>query len=194
MIVGLPGVKSSIPPDVEHALDCLASGDRALQGKSYAVLSEAVARKVGWADPAWDKLKPLLRHKDNRIRSIAGQALCGLAPSASHSLVERDLDELVAVTRDERFVTARHVLLALWKVGVGSHALRRKLLEGLSERFGSSADEKNRTLVRYDIVCTMRRLFDETGDETVKSGAMALIATEEDLKYRKKYAAAWRDA
>lgn len=109
-----------LPPKVEHAIDGLASGDRAVQGPSYEFLSDAVAGKVGWADPAWNKLKPLLRHKNNRVRSIAGQVLCGLAPSASHSLVGHGLDELISVTRDERFVTARHVLLALWKVGVGN--------------------------------------------------------------------------
>jgi hypothetical protein len=183
-----------IPPTVEDAIDRLASGDRAVQGPSYAFLSEAVAGKVGWADSAWKKLEPLLRHKDNRVRSIAGQALCSLAPSASQSLVGGGLDELMSVTRDERFVTARHVLLALWKVGVDNCELRRKLLAGLSERFRSSGGEKNATLVRYDVVCTMRRLFDETGDEAVKAEAMALIPTEADVKYRKKYATAWRDA
>jgi hypothetical protein len=186
--------KSSIPLPVEQAIDRLASGDRAVQGASYAFLGDAVAGKVAWADPAWTKLKSLLRHKDNRVRAIAGQILCGLAQSASPGLVVRGLDELMSVTRDERFVTARHVLLALWKVGVGNRELRRKLLDGLSERFRSSTGEKNCTLVRYDIVCTMRRLFDETGDEAVRTEAMALIPTEEDVKYRKKYATAWRDA
>ena len=175
-------------------IDRLASGDRAVQGSSYTFLGSAVAGKVGWADAAWNKLKPLLRHRDNRVRSIAGQILCSLAQSASHSLVERGLDELMSVTHDERFVTARHVLLALWKVGVRGPELRHKLLDGLSERFRSSAGEKNCTLVRYDIVCTMRRLYDGTGDEAVRTRAMALIPTEDDVKYRKKYATAWRDA
>lgn len=186
--------KTLLPSEVEHAINRLASGDRAVQGASYALLNDAVAGKVGWADAAWNKLRPLLCHKDNRVRSIAGQILCSLASSASHRLVERSLDELMTVTRDERFVTARHVLLALWKVGVGNTDLRRKLLDRLSERFRLSAGERNSTLVRYDIARTMRRLFDETGHEVVRSEAMALISTEEDVKYRKKFTTAWRDA
>jgi hypothetical protein len=41
-----------LPPKVEHAIDRLASGNRAVQGPSYACLSDAVAGKVGWADHA----------------------------------------------------------------------------------------------------------------------------------------------
>jgi hypothetical protein len=186
--------KDAIPAAVEQAIRSLSSGGREGQGASFETLREATAGKVGWADRAWDTLMPLLQHKDNRVRSIAGQTLCNLARSASTGPVERDFDALMAATHDERFVTARHVLLALWKVGMAGPELRARLLNGYSERFRSSAEEKNGTLVRYDILCAMRSLYDETGDEAVKAAAMTLISIEQDDKYRKKYAGAWRGA
>lgn len=115
--------QTHLPPDVDDAITRLASGDRAAQGRTYAFLLRRRRRKGGWADLAWRKVKPLLGHKDNRVRSITGQVLCGLAQSASPELVERDLDDLISLTRDERFVTARHVLLALWKVGLATPRL-----------------------------------------------------------------------
>lgn len=47
---------------------------------------------------------------------------------------------------------------------------------------------------RYDIHCTLRKLFDATSDQTVKSAALSLMPPEQDPKYRKKYAGAWRGA
>jgi len=37
-----------------------------------------------------------------------------------------------------------------------------------------------------------RRLNDEVKDETIRQKALKLIETENDLKYRKKYASLWR--
>jgi len=38
----------------------------------------------------------------------------------------------------------------------------------------------------------LKKLFDESQDEKVRETALALIETETDLKYRKKYAAVWK--
>lgn len=181
-----------LPEMVGQAIRSLAASDRDAHGAAYDLLSRATAEQVGWADQAWRELKPLLRSKDNRVRSIAGQIMCNVARSASASLVKDDLDELVVITHDERFVTARHVLQGLWKVGRGDIDLRHRLLDRLHRRFLAAGSEKNGTLVRYDIFCALRALFDATGDEAVIAVATTLAAAEQDGKYRKKYLGAWR--
>jgi hypothetical protein len=50
------------------------------------------------------------------------------------------------------------------------------------------------TLIRYDIHCTLRRVFDVKADAQLRSTTEGLIELEEDLKYRKKYAMVWRTA
>jgi hypothetical protein len=55
-----------------------------------------------------------------------------------------------------------------------------------------SITEKNGTLIRYDISQSLHRLYDAVKDETVRAKALALIETEADRKYRKKYAGLWR--
>jgi hypothetical protein len=47
-------------------------------------------------------------------------------------------------------------------------------------------------LIRYDIIQSLRRLYDAVKDEEVRAKALELIETEEDSKYRKKYASLWR--
>jgi len=52
--------------------------------------------------------------------------------------------------------------------------------------------EKNCTLIRYDIIQGLRKLYEEVKDEEVRKKALELIETEADIKYRKKYASLWR--
>jgi hypothetical protein len=96
------------------------------------------------------------------------------------------------VTRDERFVTARHCLQALWKVGAAGKKQQKRLVDTLAMRFAECATEKNCTLIRYDISQSLRNLYDAIQDERVRERALELIETEPDLKYRKKYASLWR--
>ena len=51
---------------------------------------------------------------------------------------------------------------------------------------------KNRTLIRYDILVVLRRVYDLSKDEAVWSAAKRLMALEEDAKYAKKYMTVWR--
>jgi hypothetical protein len=46
--------------------------------------------------------------------------------------------------------------------------------------------------VRSFIIESLRKVYDATHNAQVREAALALIATEADLKYRKKYAALWR--
>jgi hypothetical protein len=153
---------------------------------------EATGRRVDWAYEAWDELIQALKHKDNRLRSIAAQLLCNLAKSDPKGRIMKDFGKLLAGTKDPQFVTARHTLQALWRVGLAGKKQQAKVVSGLSARFRECATEKNGTLVRHDILQGLRRLYDEVKDEGIRKRALALIATEKDPKYRAKYGALWR--
>src|SRR5262249_41746947 len=141
---------------------------------------------VNWAYQIWDEVLTNLTHKDNHNRAIAAQVLCNLAKSDPEKRILRDFDALLNVTRDERFVTARHCMQALWKVGVSGKEQQQKYMDGLSFRFAECISEKNCTMIRYDILQSMRNVYDATKDESIWEKALALIETEEDLKYKKK--------
>lgn len=97
------------------------------------------------------------------------------------------------VTKDERFVTARHCLQSLWKVGLAGSEQREMVVAGLNGRYQDCISEKNCTLIRYDIIQDLKNMYDAVQDEAIKEKALALIETEDDLKYRKKYATVWRE-
>ena len=114
--------------------------------------------------------------KDNRRRAIAAQVFCNLAKSDPTGKMGNTFPALLAVTKDERFVTARHCLPSLWKTGTSNKQLQQQLFDGLAVRFTECAVEKNRTLIR---------------DESIRLQAHAWIATEPDGKYRKQYSTVW---
>lgn len=173
-------------------LDNIRSADGQLQNKAYLYLMAKTERPVDWAYEAWDELLDGLRHKDNHVRAISAQLLANLARSDPQGRMLKDFEALLAVTRDARFVTARHCLQSLWKVGLGGRNQQDLVLAGLSRRFKECAAEKNGALIRYDIVQGLRRLYDATTREQIKETALALIETETDVKYRKKYSSVWR--
>jgi hypothetical protein len=173
-------------------LDNLWSEDRDLQNQAFTYILKATDKPVDWAYEAWDEVVANLHHKDNHNRAIAAQVLCNLAKSDPKGRILKDFDALLAVTRDERFVTARHCMQALWKVGAAGKKQQKRLVDGLAGRFAECATEKNCTLIRYDISQSLRNLYDAVKDEAVREKSLALIETEPDLKYRKKYAGVWR--
>jgi len=170
----------------------LWSGNRNLQNKAYYHILDVTDRPVDWAYSVWDEMIANLGHKDNHNRSIAAQVLCNLSRSDPQSRMIKDFDTVLAVTRDERFVTARHTLQAIWKIGTAGRKQLKMVLEGLASRYKECANEKNCALIRYDIIVDLRKLYDEVRDERVKTLALELIESERDSKYRQKYAGPWK--
>ncbi|MFU8774124.1 MAG: hypothetical protein ACNA8H_17105, partial [Anaerolineales bacterium] len=78
-------------------------------------------------------------------------------------------------------------------VGVAGKLQQKLLVAGLQSRFHECQVEKNCTLIRYDIIQSLRNVYDVVQDEEIKAKALALIETEDDPKYRKKYAQVWKD-
>jgi hypothetical protein len=170
----------------------LLSQDRDLQNSAYAFVMDATEKPVVWAYDIWDNTVASLTHKDNHVRAIAAQVLCNLTKSDPEKRILRDFEALLNVTKDERFVTARHCLQNLWKIGAVGKDQQKLLLDGLERRYNECVAEKNCTLIRYDIIVDLRNLYDVVKDEQIREKAQAWIETEADAKYRKKYAGVWK--
>jgi hypothetical protein len=177
---------------LQQNLEKLHGHDRQIQSQAFDALIQATEQPVDWAYEAWDALVADLRHPDNLIRAVAAQVLCNLAKSDPEKRILKDFPALLAVTKDERFVTARHCMQALWKVGIAGEAQKEILVAGLAGRFANCAAEKNCTLIRYDLLQSLRNVYDVVKDEKIRQKALELIETEPDLKYRKKYATLWK--
>jgi hypothetical protein len=171
----------------------LHSKDASLRYASFQYIINLTKQPVEWAYEVWDDLLAMTKTGDNHQRTIAVQVLSNLAKSDPKKRMLKDLDKLIAVTKDEKFVTARHSLQCLWKVGIVNQELQMKVIDGLSKRFKECIREKNCTLIRYDILEVFRKIYNELPDEKISQTSLALIETEDDPKYRKKNMGLWKD-
>lgn len=172
-------------------LNSIWSKDKDMQNAAYTYLMAATEKPVAWAYEVWTKVVAGLGDKDNRVRAITAQLLSNLAKSDPEKRILQDFPVLLAVTKDERFVTARHCLQSLWKVGAVGTEQQKVYVAGLENHFHECITEKNCTLIRFDIIQSLRNVFDANRDEMLRETAVSLINTEENLKYRKKYAKLW---
>jgi len=177
---------------VRKHLDNIRSEDGQLQNKAYITLMEKTEKPVDWAYEAWDELVEGLTHKDNHVRAISAQLLANLAKSDPKGRMIKEFDKLLNVTKDERFVTARHCLQSIWKVGLAGKNAQIMVVKGLEKRYQESVKEKNGTLIRYDILVDMKNLYEATMASEIKEKALVLIELEKDPKYKKKYTSVWK--
>jgi hypothetical protein len=179
---------------VAESMNDLKSSDKDRQNQAFQALLEMTDERVDWTYEVWDDLLRLTAKGDNLQRSIAGQSLSNLAKSDPEARIVRDAERLNAVTRGERFVTARHVLLSLGKIAIVGDRQCKAIVDGLVRRFKECSGEKNCTLIRYDIQRVFKEIHEATADQSLRSIAEQLISLEEDAKYRKKYATVWSSA
>jgi hypothetical protein len=173
-------------------LDNIRSDDGQIQFKAYDYLMKETEQPVDWAYEAWDEIVEGLTHKDNHVRAITSQILTHLAKSDPKGRFFKDFDKLLNVTHDEKFVTARHCMQNIWKVGLGGKKAQQLVVKGLEKRFIECVIEKNCTLIRYDIMVALRNLYDATTSSEIKEKALELIELEQDAKSKKKYISAWK--
>nr|WP_318540227.1 hypothetical protein [Terribacillus saccharophilus] len=177
--------------EIKEAFIKSKSKDKQESYEAYLYILQATEKQVDWAYEVWDDLLDGLTDQDNHQRSRAAQYLANLAQSDPENRMLTDLPRLWEVTKDEKFVTARHSLQSFWKVGLGGAEQRDKVMDYMDNRF-KTTDEKNHTLIRFDILQNMKNLYDQLNDEDIKQTAMYLIEAVEDEKYKKKYKSVWR--
>jgi hypothetical protein len=177
---------------VRTHLDNILLEDGQVQFKAYNYLMKVTEQPVDWAYEAWDELVSGLTHKDNHVRTITSQILTHLAKNDPKGRIFKDYDKLINVTKDDRFVTARHCMQSLWNVGVVGKKQQKLYMDGMEKRFKECVTEKNGHLIRYDILVSMRNVYNEVGDESIREKAQALIASEKDVKNQKKCAGVWK--
>ncbi|KMY51450.1 hypothetical protein [Peribacillus loiseleuriae] len=178
--------------DIQAYFENLEAKDKDVQFEAFNTILAATNEEVDWAYEVWDQLKDWLTDPDNHRRSRAAQFLSGLAISDPEKRMLNDFSALWAVTKDPKFVTARHSLQSIWKVGLAGQEQKEMMMQYIVDRFQNGANEKHYTLIRYDMIVGLKKLYDQVNDEQIKQTAMELIETEEDSKYRKKYLSVWK--
>ena len=100
---------------IRTQIDNIRSEDADAQNRVFTYIINLTDKPVDWAYEVWDEMIDGLTHKDNHVRAISAQVLSNLAKSDPKNRMLKDLDKLLEVTKDERFVTARHCLQSFGK-------------------------------------------------------------------------------
>ena len=95
-----------------------------------------------------------------------------------------DFPKLWNMTYDEKTVTARHSLQAIWKVGLAGPRQKEWIIQFFTERFAACESEKHPTMIRGDLLEGLRKLYDAKEDERLCETAHKLIESIEDMKKR----------
>lgn len=179
---------------IKADFDNLSSKDKNVQYEAFTNILTATQQKVDWAYDVWDQLIEALTHPNHHTRSRAAQFLANLAISDAEERMLNDFPDLWKVTYDSKFVTARHTLQSIWRVGLAGPKQQKMVMSYFEDRYIKCTEEKNYTLIRFDLLQSLKRLYDEVKDEAIKQKALELIELEEDEKYRKKYAKVWKES
>lgn len=169
----------------------LESEDKDVQYEAFKNFLAVTDKEVDWAYEVWDQLLEWLTDRNSHRRSRSAQFLANLALSDPEKRILNDFSKLWEVTYDPKFVTARHTLQNIWKIGLSGPEQKKMVITHLVDRFRKCSDEKNYTLIRYDVIVGLKKMYNELKDEKIKQATLQLIESEEDIKYRKKYATAW---
>jgi hypothetical protein len=110
-----------------------------------------------------------------------------LAKSDVKNRLADSLDRLLVHTNDEKFITSRQCIQNIWKIAAINKPNREKILRHLEKRFVDCVDEKHYNLLRQDIIQSMLALYKVEKDDVLLARAQALVAKEQEPKYRKQY-------
>ena len=111
---------------MRHNIDNLSSDDGEVRYAALEYVMAATNQPVDWAYEVWDELLQLMHGPHIHHRAIATTLLCNLAKSDPKRRILKALPAIMAVTHDPSFVTARHTIQALWKIGAAGHEVNRR--------------------------------------------------------------------
>jgi hypothetical protein len=78
-------------------------------------------------------------------RSRAAQYLCSLAISDPEKRMMKDFPAVWKVIFDKKFVTGRHALQSIWKIGFADEEQKKMVINQLVDRYINCLTEKNYT-------------------------------------------------
>ncbi|MEW4221678.1 hypothetical protein [Rossellomorea marisflavi] len=177
---------------VQNHFQNLSCPSKQIQYEAYQSIMDIKKKPGDWAYEVWDELVNELSSPDPHARSRAAQFLARLSISDPEKRIIRDFSGIWAVTYDEKFVTARHALQEIWRIGLAGDKQFELVWSHMEERFKNCEGEKNFTLVRADLIQSVKSLSFYRNDDTRSLMVEEWIESIPDEKNRKKYWSIWR--
>ena len=174
--------------EISELLGNLTKHEPDVQFKSIEEVMKLVKEPVDWTYSIWEQLIKALTYKNAHVRAQASQILCALAATSDpEERVLEDFLKIWAITYDEETVASLQSLQSIWKIGLAGQVQRDLVVSYLARRFHACTNEKQATTIRYEIITSLKKLFDKTGDSMLLTIVNNLIDQEKDVSLQKKY-------
>ena len=179
--------------EISKLLDNLTFHERDVQFNSIEELIKHVKEPVDWTYSVWEQLIKALTYKNALVRAQAVQILCALAATSDpEERVLEDFQKIWAITYDEEMIVSLQSLQSIWQIGLAGQVQRDLVVSHLARRFHACTNEKQPTTIRYEVITSLKKLFDKTDDSMLLPILKNLINQEQDVSVQKKYKEALR--
>jgi hypothetical protein len=175
--------------EIKELFEKLYEKDDEIRYPAFLKACELTEQKVDWVYEVWDQLMAMLNDANSYQRTIAIKLFCNLARSDSEKRLVGLLPELLAHTKDEKFITSRQALLEVWKLAWFLPETAGTVTAHLKQRFLECGGEKHANLLRQDALQSLLTLAELQHDEGLMAEAKSLIESDPDEKNRKAYRA-----
>jgi len=179
-------------PETAQLVKNLASADDQLRLHALRTLLAITEQPVDWVYEVWDEMTARLGNENSYQRSIGIMLLCSLTRSDHQDRLGGVLDNLLAHTRDEKFITSRQCIQHVWKIAAACPQHRQRVIGHLEQRFRECGAENHYNLLRLDVIQALKSAADQLNDPALLERARSLADEESEPAYRKQYQAALR--
>ncbi|MTI47904.1 MAG: hypothetical protein FH761_08690 [Firmicutes bacterium] len=173
--------------NVEELLREINSKDNNIRLNALNQLIKITDNVVDWFDDTYLELAKKLNSNNSYQRSIGILLLCNLAKSDNNNKIADILNDILAHTFDEKFITSRQCIQNIWKIAILDRKYEKQIVKHLKKQYIDCRDERHFSLIRQDIINALNSIYKNNSDENLKREILRLIESEESEKYKKKY-------
>jgi hypothetical protein len=170
---------------IQQLINALSEKDDNIRYEAFKELMTITEQPVQWDDEVWKLLGAKLDSDNSYQRSIGMNLLCNLTRSDHDKHIIGVLPKLLALTEDEKFITRRQTLQALWKVAWFLPETYENVVGKYVERFTTCVNEEHANLLQRDAIQGLLTLAELRNDEALFGKIDQLIQSEPDDKARK---------
>lgn len=171
---------------IDSLFENLASKDDKLRYAAFKEILELTENKVKWFYDKFYLLTEKLSSENSYQRSIGFMVLANLCKSDDENRIQPLLPELLKQLNDEKFITSRQSIQAVWKFALNNEVMKSIVLKALKNEFYENRHlSTHGNLIKQDIIGSLKLIADNTNDVKILSLISDLISEENDPKLQK---------
>lgn len=171
---------------IDGLFEDLNSKDNKIRYNALLTLMKITDKKILWVYDKWYDLERKLYSDNSYQRSIGLMLLANLCKSDTESRFDKIIARYIELFEDEKFITSRQCIQNSWKIAAVKKLYCSTITEALEHTYYENIHLKSHAnLIKADVIFSLCRISEHTGDESIIRKAGELIENENDAKLKK---------